>query len=51
MLTSAMQDILLYQIVWYISQYHRLNMNKLMGAFQQFFQEHFGNRLERFELK
>jgi hypothetical protein len=51
MLTSATQDTLSHQTAWYISPAHRLDMDKLMAAFQEFFQEHSAHWLERFQYK
>jgi hypothetical protein len=51
MLTAATQDTLSHQTVWYITPDHRLDMDKLMKAFQEFFQEHSAHWLERFQYK
>jgi hypothetical protein len=51
MLTSATQDTLSHQTAWYISPDHRLDMDKLIAAFQEFFQEHSAHWLERFQYK
>jgi hypothetical protein len=51
MLTSATQDTLSHQTAWYITPDHRLDMDKLMAAFQEFFQEHSAHWLERFQYK
>ncbi|MBF0218927.1 MAG: ATP-binding protein, partial [Gammaproteobacteria bacterium] len=39
------------QITWYLTPDHRLNMVKLLQAFQQFFREHSDSWLERFNYK
>jgi hypothetical protein len=51
MLTATIQDTLSHQTAWYITPDNRLDMDKLMAAFQQFFQEHSGHWLERFQYK
>jgi hypothetical protein len=51
MLTYSTQITLSHQTAWYITPDNRLDMDKLMAAFQQFFQEHSGHWLERFQYK
>jgi hypothetical protein len=51
MLTATIQDTLSHQTAWYITPDNRLDMDKLMAAFQQFFQEHSAHWLERFQYK
>jgi hypothetical protein len=51
MLTASTQDTLSHQTAWYITPDHRLDMDKLMKAFQEFFQEHSAHWLERFQYK
>jgi hypothetical protein len=51
MLTASTQDTLSHQTAWYITPDHRLDMDKLMAAFQEFFQEHSAHWLERFQYK
>jgi hypothetical protein len=51
MLTYSTQITLSHQTAWYITPDNYLDMDKLMAAFQQFFQEHSGHWLERFQYK
>jgi hypothetical protein len=51
MLTYSTQITLSHQTAWYITPENRLDMDKLMAAFQQFFQEHSAHWLERFQYK
>jgi hypothetical protein len=51
MLTASTQDTLSHQTAWYITPDNRLDMDKLMKAFQEFFQEHSQHWLERFQYK
>jgi hypothetical protein len=51
MLTYSTQVSLSHQTAWYITPDHRLDMDKLMAAFQEFFQEHSAHWLERFQYK
>jgi len=51
MLTYSTQVSLSQQTAWYITPDHRLDMDKLMKAFQEFFQEHSAHWLERFQYK
>jgi hypothetical protein len=51
MLTASTQDTLSHQTAWYITPDNRLDMDKLMAAFQEFFQEHSRHWLERFQYK
>jgi hypothetical protein len=50
-LTSVLQDTLLQQQSWYLTADHRLNMTKLISAFQQFFREHSDSWSEGFDYK
>jgi len=50
-LTSSTQDTIVEQQEWYVDLDHRLNMNKLLTAFQQFFREHSVSWIERFDYK
>ncbi len=51
MLTEATQDALPFQTHWYVLPDGRLDMNKLMTAFQEFFREHSEHWVERFDYK
>jgi hypothetical protein len=51
MLTYSTQVSLNHQTAWYVTQDNRLDMDKLMAAFQEFFQEHSAHWLERFQYK
>jgi hypothetical protein len=50
-LTSVLQDTLVQQQLWYLDADHRLNMAKLLAAFQQFFREHADSWSEGFDYK
>ena len=50
-LTSVLQDTLIEQQQWYITPDHRLDMPKLLAAFQQFFREHSDSWSEGFDYK
>ena len=50
-ITSPLQDGLYQPQPWYVTPDHRLDMSKLIAAFQQFFREHSEAWLERFEYK
>jgi hypothetical protein len=50
-LTSPIQDGLHQPTPWYIGPDHRLDLPKLLSAFQQFFREHADAWLERYEYK
>lgn len=50
-ITSPIQDVLAYESPWYITAAGRLDMPKLLEAFQQFFREHSQAWLERFDYK
>jgi hypothetical protein len=50
-LTSPIQDGLHQPTLWYVTAENRLDMAKLLTAFQQFFREHADAWLERFEYK
>jgi hypothetical protein len=51
MLTYSTQVSLNHQTAWYITPDNRLDMDKLMKAFQEFFQEHSAHWLERFQYR
>jgi hypothetical protein len=51
MLTYSTQLRITHDSAWYITPDHRLDMTKLMTAFQAFFQEHSQHWLERFQYK
>lgn len=50
-LTSSLQDSLSQQRQWYVLPDGRLDMDKLLTAFQQFFRENSEHWLERFDYK
>jgi hypothetical protein len=50
-LTSVTQDMLAQEPTWYIRGDGRLDLPKLLGAFQQFFREHSEAWIERFDYK
>jgi hypothetical protein len=50
-LTWTVQVVLPYEQAWYVTPEHRLDMPKLLTAFQQFFREHADAWLERFDYK
>ncbi|TAN52451.1 MAG: ATP-binding protein, partial [Methylococcaceae bacterium] len=50
-LTWTVQVVLPYEQAWYVTPEHRLDMPKLLAAFQQFFREHADAWLERFDYK
>ncbi|TAN46785.1 MAG: ATP-binding protein [Methylococcaceae bacterium] len=50
-LTAPIQDGLHQQTAWYVTPDHRLDLLKLLAAFQQFFREHADAWLERFDYK
>ncbi len=51
MLTSTTQDSLPFQTQWYVRADGRLDMDKLLTAFQVFFREHSEHWVERFNYK
>jgi len=51
MLTATTQDTLSQNSSWYTTLENRLDMEKLMAAFQEFFREHSEHWLERFQYK
>lgn len=51
MLTETTQDMLAFQTRWYVLPNGFLDMNKLLGAFQEFFREHSEHWVERFDYK
>jgi hypothetical protein len=50
-LTSVTQDMLAYETAWYVKPDGRLDLPKLLDAFQQFFREHSESWVERFDYK
>ncbi len=50
-LTASTQDTIVEQQEWYVDADNRLNMKKLLTAFQQFFREHSESWIERFDYK
>ena len=50
-LTSSTQDTIVEQQDWYVGADNRLDMKKLLAAFQQFFREHSESWIERFDYK
>jgi hypothetical protein len=51
MLTASTQDMIPVQTAWYVDADGRLDMAKLMSAFQEFFREHSEYWIERFDYK
>ena len=50
-LTYTTQMTITHDPLWYISPDHRLDMTKLLSAFQEFFREHSEHWIERFQYK
>jgi hypothetical protein len=50
-LTAVTQDTMIQTSVWYLTPEHRLDMDKLLAAFQQFFRENGESWVERFEYR
>jgi hypothetical protein len=50
-LISVTQDTMVQELAWYQSEDHRLDMKKLLAAFQQFFRENSEIWIERFQYK
>jgi hypothetical protein len=50
-LTSVTQDMLAQETAWYLRPDGRLDLPKLLAAFQQFFREHSESWIERFDYK
>ena len=50
-LTWPIQVVLTHEQAWYITPDKRLDMNKLIAAFQQFFREHSDAWMEKFDYK
>ncbi|MBF0200063.1 MAG: ATP-binding protein, partial [Desulfamplus sp.] len=50
-LVSVTQDTMVQESQWYQTKDHRLEMGKLLRAFQQFFRENSESWIERFEYK
>ncbi|HRX70776.1 MAG: ATP-binding protein [Gammaproteobacteria bacterium] len=50
-LTASTEEMTVQESVWYLQPDHRLDMHKLLTAFQQFFREHAEHWVERFQYK
>lgn len=50
-LTYSTQNMLSQQTIWYLTPAHRLDMSKLLRAFQQFFRKQSASWIERFDYK
>lgn len=50
-LTASTEEMTVQETVWYVAPDARLDMAKLLTAFQQFFQEHSEHWVERFDYK
>jgi len=50
-LTSVTQDVIVQDTAWYVRPDGRLDLSKLLAAFQQFFREHSESWVERFDYK
>ena len=50
-LTASTEEMIVQESAWYVQPDHRLDMNKLLAAFQQFFREHAEPWIERFQYK
>ena len=50
-LTASTEEMTVQESAWYVRPDHRLDMNKLLSAFQQFFREHAEPWIERFQYK
>ena len=50
-LTYGTQEYMVQETEWYVAPDGRIDMNKLLAAFQQFFREHSESWVERFEYK
>ena len=50
-LTASTEEMTFQERVWYVQLDHRLDMNKLLSAFQQFFREHAEHWIERFQYR
>jgi len=50
-LISVEQSVIAHQTSWYLNSDNRLDMIKLLSAFQQFFREHSESWVERFDYK
>src|SRR5205814_4193204 len=50
-LTGSAQDTIVQEAKWYLLPDGRLEMDKLLSAFQQFFREHSESWVERFDYK
>jgi hypothetical protein len=50
-LTAVTQDTMIQKSVWYLTADHRLDMDKLLTAFQQFFRENGESWVERFDYR
>lgn len=50
-LTASTEEMTAQESAWYLRPDHRLDMDKLLAAFQQFFREHAEHWIERFQYK
>ncbi len=50
-LTASTEEMTVQESAWYVQPDHRLDMNKLLSAFQQFFREHAEPWIERFQYR
>ncbi len=50
-LTASTEEMTVQESAWYVRPDHRLDMEKLLAAFQQFFREHAEPWIERFQYK
>ena len=50
-LTSAVQATLIQETAWYVDAEGRLDVDKLLAAFQQFFREHSEHWVQRFDYR
>jgi hypothetical protein len=50
-LTAVTQDTMIQKSIWYLNPQHRLDMDKLLAAFQQFFRENGESWVERFDYR
>lgn len=50
-LTASTEEMTVQESAWYLQPDHRLDMHKLLTAFQQFFREHADHWVERFQYK
>lgn len=50
-LTRSTQETMVQEAAWYVAQDGRLDLDRLLSAFQEFFREHSEHWLERFDYK